>query len=140
MRQTLLVLLLAAAPAWGQLYEWVDEKGRVQYGEKPPASAKAAPLRGEAAPAPGEPRAPVDISRQEEAFKERQLRQRMEEDREAFDAKVNQVRCENTRAQLENTERFQLYRREQGEKVYYSEAERAKELERLRGLVARYCR
>lgn len=140
MKLTFLALLLAAAPAWGQIYKWVDEKGRVQYGEKPPASAKAAPLRGEAAPAVGTPRAPQDISRQEEAFRERQLRQRMQEDSEALDAKANQARCENARAQLENTERFQLYRREGGEKVYYSEAEKAKELERLRGLVARYCR
>jgi hypothetical protein len=140
MRQTFLVLLLAAAPAWAQIYKWVDEKGRVQYGEKPPASAKAAPLRGEAAPATGEPRAPVDLSRQEEAFKERRIREKLQEDREAQEAKVNQGRCENARAQLENTERFQLYRREGGEKVYYSDAEKAKELERLRGLVARYCR
>ena len=140
MRTAVLALLLAAAPAWAQIYKWVDEKGRVQYGEKPPAGAKAAPLRGEAAPAAGTPRAPEDVSQQEGAFRERQLRQRMQEDREAFDAKLNQQRCENTRAQLENTERFQLYRRERGEKVYYSDAERARELERLRGLVARYCR
>ena len=140
MKQALLIMLLAAAPAWGQIYKWVDEKGRVQYGEKPPAGAKSAPLRGEAAPAAGAPRAPEDISRQEEAFRERQLRQRMQEDREANDARLNQGRCENARAQLENTERFQLYRREGGEKVYYTEAERATEIGRLRGLVARYCR
>ena len=133
-------MLLIAAPAWGQIYKWVDEKGRVQYGEKPPAGAKAAPLKGEAAPAAGAPRAPADISRQEEAFRERQLRQRMQEDREANEARLNQGRCEDARAQLENTERFQLYRREGGEKVYYTEAERAREIERLRGLVARYCR
>ena len=140
MRPVLLALLLVVAPAWAQIYKWVDEKGRVQYGEKPPAGAKAAPLRGEASPSPGQPRAPVDLSRQEEAFKERQIRQRQEEDREAHEAQANQVRCENARAQLENTERFRLYRREGGEKVYYSEAERAREIERLRGLVARYCR
>ena len=64
----------------------------------------------------------------------------MQEDREAQEAKVNERRCESARAQLENTERSRLYRRERGEKVYYSEAEKAKELERLRGLVARYCR
>lgn len=140
MRQILLALLLVAAPVWGQLYKWVDEKGRVQYGEKPPVGAKAAPLRGEASPSQSKPRPPEDLSRQEGEFRERQNRQRMQEDSEAFDAQANQARCENARAQLENTERFQLYRRERGEKVYYSEAERAKELEQLRGLVARYCR
>jgi len=140
MRALVLAMLLAAAPAWAQIYKWVDEKGRVQYGEKPPAGAKAAPLRGEAAPAAGTPRAPEDLSQQEGAFRERRLRQRIQEDREASEARANQVRCESARAQLENTERFQLYRRERGEKVFYSEAERAREIERLRGLVARYCR
>ena len=140
MKQALLVFLLVAAPAWGQLYKWVDDKGRVQYGEKPPAGVKAAPLRGEAAPAQGKPRPPEDLSRREGEFRERQNRQRMQEDREAQEAGANQVNCENFRAQLENTERFQLYRREGGEKVYYSEAERTREINRLRGLVARYCR
>ncbi len=140
MRLAILALLLVAAPAWAQIYKWVDEKGRVQYGEKPPAGAKAAPLRGEAAPSAGTPRAPEDLSQQEGAFRERQLRQRMQEDREAQEAKANERRCESARAQLENTERSRLYRRERGEKVYYSEAERAREIERLRGLVARYCR
>jgi len=140
MNRTLLVLLLVAAPAWGQLYKWVDEKGRVQYGEKPPAGAKAAPLRGEASPAQGKPRPPEDLSRREGEFRERQNRQRMQEERAAQEAQANQAYCENARAQLENTERYQLYRREGGEKVYYSDAERAREIERLRGLVARYCR
>lgn len=140
MKRALLALLFVAWPAWGQLYKWVDEKGRVHYGEKPPAGAKAAPLRGEASPAQGKPRPPEDFSRQEGDFRERQNRQRLQEDHEAQEAQANQVRCENARAQLENTERFRLYRREGGEKVYYSEAERARELERLRGLVARYCR
>ena len=140
MRKALLALLLAAAPAWGQIYKWVDEKGRVQYGEKPPAGAKAAPLRGEAAPAPGKARAPEDVSQQEEAFRDRQNGQRLQEENEALSSKVNQVRCENAKGQLENSERARLYRREGGEKVYFSDAERAAELERLRGLVARYCR
>ena len=140
MKRALLALLFVAWPAWGQLYKWVDEKGRVHYGEKPPAGAKAAPLRGEAAPAQGKPRPPEDLSRREGEFRERQNQQRMQEDREVREATANQANCENARAQLENTERFQLYRRERGEKVYYSEAERAREIERLRGLTARYCR
>src|SRR2546425_6652114 len=33
--------LLLAANAAGQVYRWTDEKGRVVYGNEPPASAKA---------------------------------------------------------------------------------------------------
>lgn len=35
-----LVALLAAAGATGALYKWVDEKGRIQYSDKPPATEK----------------------------------------------------------------------------------------------------
>jgi len=35
------VALLVAANAAGQVYRWTDEKGRVVYGNEPPASAKA---------------------------------------------------------------------------------------------------
>lgn len=31
----LLILLLLAAPASGEVYKWVDDKGRVHYGDKP---------------------------------------------------------------------------------------------------------
>jgi hypothetical protein len=47
--------LLAAAlsmPAWAQ--KWVDEKGRVYYGEKPPGiSVKPAEMKGGAVSTPG---------------------------------------------------------------------------------------
>src|SRR5689334_23079425 len=43
MRIAVLGAVLAAAPAWAQVYKWVDEQGRTHYGEKPPAS-KAAPV------------------------------------------------------------------------------------------------
>ena len=140
MRLLLLVLAVAAMPAAAQIYKWVDEKGKVQYGEKPPAGAKAQPLRGEATPQTGTPRPAEDLSRQEQEFRERQVRQRMQEEQEAAKAQVNKMNCESARAQLENTERFNLYRREGGEKVYYTEQQRQAEITRVRGLVAKYCR
>ena len=140
MRTVLLALLLAATPVGAQIYKWVDEKGRVQYGEKPPPGAKVQPLRGESMPQSSAPRPPEDLSRQEQQFRERQARQRMQEDQEAAQAKLDRMNCESARAQLENTERFRLYRREGGEKVYYTDEQRQAEISRLRGLVARYCR
>jgi hypothetical protein len=51
------MLLLAAAlclPAWAQ--KWVDEKGRVYYGEKPPGvSVKPAEMKGGGVSAPASP-------------------------------------------------------------------------------------
>ena len=33
-----LAILLAAAPAWAQVYKWVDDKGVVNYSSQPPAA------------------------------------------------------------------------------------------------------
>jgi predicted secreted Zn-dependent protease len=40
-----LLLLLLAAEAAAQVYKWVDEKGRVQYGAHPPPAAKTQQVR-----------------------------------------------------------------------------------------------
>jgi len=39
-----LVFALSVTPATGQVYKWVDEKGHVQYGDKPPPGANASAL------------------------------------------------------------------------------------------------
>ncbi|TMG73490.1 MAG: DUF4124 domain-containing protein, partial [Betaproteobacteria bacterium] len=37
-------VLLAAAPAWAQVYKWVDDKGVVNYSSQPPSDRKSALL------------------------------------------------------------------------------------------------
>src|SRR5262249_51913194 len=37
----LLILAVAAAPAFAQVFKWVDERGVTHYGERPPQGAKA---------------------------------------------------------------------------------------------------
>lgn len=49
----LLTALLAAAPAWAEVYRWVDEKGTVNYSnEAPPQGAKAVKIDIDAQPGP----------------------------------------------------------------------------------------
>ena len=38
------IVFLGAAPAWGQVYKWVDDKGVVNYSSRPPADRKSALL------------------------------------------------------------------------------------------------
>ncbi|HWA38289.1 MAG TPA: glutaredoxin family protein [Burkholderiales bacterium] len=45
LRTFLLVALIAPAIAGAQVVRWVDEKGRVHYGDKPPAGAAASPVQ-----------------------------------------------------------------------------------------------
>ena len=49
-----LILLAAAAPAYAQVYKWVDERGVTHYGERPPQGSKASEVPNRlASPAPG---------------------------------------------------------------------------------------
>ena len=50
MKRALCLLILSiAAPAGAQLYRWVDDKGVVNYGEKPPAGRTATPVNAQPA-------------------------------------------------------------------------------------------
>ena len=40
-RSSVLVAVLAAAPAWAQVYKWVDDKGVVNYSNQPPIERKS---------------------------------------------------------------------------------------------------
>src|SRR6266853_49667 len=49
-----LILLATAAPAFAQVYKWVDERGVTHYGERPPQGGKASEVPNRlASPAPG---------------------------------------------------------------------------------------
>ena len=138
MKALFALLILVPLAVHAQIYKWVDEKGRVQYGEKPPAGAKASPLKPEAMPG-GPPRPPPDLAGQETDFRRRQIQKRQDEEKLERETQVRRGNCDSARERLALAERAKLYRREGGEKVYYSEAEHSAALERLRGLVSKYC-
>jgi hypothetical protein len=49
-----LIFLAAAAPAFAQVYKWIDERGVTHYGERPPQGSKASEVPNRlASPAPG---------------------------------------------------------------------------------------
>jgi hypothetical protein len=142
-RLLLLALCLPLAVE-AQIYKWVDEKGRVQYGEKPPPGAKASTLRPEAsppsrpAPVPGTAGAPADADAE---FRRRQIERRQAEEAQAQDAKRRQAQCEDARNRLaagEGAGRHFTYRG--GEKVYLTDAERDASLARMRERVSQACR
>ncbi|MGQ0653350.1 MAG: DUF4124 domain-containing protein [Betaproteobacteria bacterium] len=139
MKRTLLFLLFPLI-AHAQIYKWVDEKGRVQYGEKPPAGAKATPLRQEASPA-SKPAPAQDLSQREADFRRRQIERQRAEEAHAHQATQRQGQCENARNRLaaaENAGRHFSYKG--GEKVYATDAERAATLARMREQVSQVCR
>ena len=134
----LLALAVPVAPAQ-VLYKWVDEKGRVHYGEKPPAGSKPSALKPPAA-APAAPAKAQDLPSQEREFRRRQLEKREEEARQERDAANREERCNNAKERLAIAERAALYRREKGERVFLSDAEQKAEVESRRADVTQYCR
>ena len=133
-----LVLALAMPVASAQIYKWVDEKGRVHYGEKPPAGAKPSTVKPPPqanAPAKGE-----DIQAKEIEFRQRQVERQIDAEKQAQEAANRKALCENAKERLLFAERVNLYRREKGEKVFLSDAERQAEIASRRAAVAQYCR
>jgi hypothetical protein len=134
-----LLLALAIPAAWAQVFKWVDENGRVHYGEKPPPGAKANAVKPPA-DAPNTPAQPQDLQSQELEFRGRQIKKREDEARQAQEEANRQAYCNNAKERLANAEQAVLYRREKGERVFLSDAEQKAEIENRRAAVTRYCR
>jgi hypothetical protein len=140
-----LAALLAAATAHAQVYRWVDEQGKVHYGERPPSGAKAKPVEEKLANPPGvpSPKAAPDASQQERDFQRRRMEREQAEVRDQKAAEKAQQQCERERtrlAQLRSVRRIQSGVDEKGNLRYMSERERADAIANQEGAVARACR
>ena len=141
MTSLLLALLLALAvpAASAQVYKWVDEKGRVHYGEKPPPGSKSNTVKPPVA-VPNAPAKPQDLQSQELDFRDRQIKQRHDETGAAQETANRAARCSNARERLDIAERAALYRTEKGERVFFTDAEQKAEIDTRRSAVTQYCR
>ena len=124
-------LAFAALPAGAALYKWVDENGRVAYGDTPPPGVKAE--RVATAVPPADPNAVRDMAAKDAQIKKRQQERTDEEakaEKAAADAKAKVDRCAQTRGRLQQLRSdAALYRfNEKGEKVYFDAAEREKSI------------
>jgi hypothetical protein len=137
-RCLVLLLALASPVAWAQVYKWVDENGRVHYGEKPPPGAKSSAVKPPIA-APGSSARSPDVQSQELDFRDRQMKRNADEARQAQDAANRAAICSNAKERLELAERAALFRMEKGERVFLSDAEQKAETENRRAAVTRYC-
>ncbi len=76
-----LAFMIVAAPAFAQVYKWVDERGVTHYGERPPQGGKASEVPNRlASPAPGDVpgsqgSSPPSPGRGETSAKDREPRQ-----------------------------------------------------------------
>jgi len=145
--------LAFAATALAQQYKWVDQDGKVRYGDTPPPGVQATPLRPPVS-APAAPAAPPPAARKdggttelspEAAFRKRQ-QERQEKDeksaKERADAEAKRVNCEQSQASLRTLQSGQRISSTNaaGERVFIDDQERAKEIERTQRAVNDWCK
>ena len=134
-----LLMALAAPAASAQVYKWVDENGRVHYGENPPPGSKPSAVKPPVA-APNAPAHPQNLQSQELDFRSRQIKQKEDEAAQARDAANRAAICSEAKERLAIAEQAALFRLEKGERVFLSDAEQRAETETRRAAVTRYCR
>jgi hypothetical protein len=140
---------LFATAAWAQQYKWVDQDGKVRYGDVPPPGVKATPLR----PVPSAPSAaPSSPAAQkgekpltpEQAFQKRQKELREGEDKSAKErqeAEAKRANCEQAQSYARTLAAGRVSRANaSGEQVYLDDAEIAREKQRAQQSIDQWCK
>ena len=149
--------VLLAAAAHAQQYKWVDQNGRVQYGDNPPPGVKAISLKAPsgsaaqpAAPAAKDAAAkaakkgPLSPAEQEQDYRKRQAelaKAREKEDKARQEADAKMENCTRAQEALRTYESGQRIARTnaQGERYYMDDDARASETDKARETVKQWC-
>ena len=158
LRVLICVMSLAfATGAAAQAYRWVDQDGKVRYGDTPPPGAKATPLKlpqgggASVAPAAGDAAAkgakkgPLSPAEQEKEFRKRQAdaqKSAAKADQEQKDAQARTDNCNRAQAALRTLESGQrvMTTDAQGERYYLSDEEIARQTAVARQQVSDSCK
>ncbi len=145
-RLLLIFIIISAHPVYAGVYKWVDKEGRVHFGDRP-TSPQAQQFTLDKAPEPSNSAAPSAAQRQITRQRMLDMYQQEREKREAArtkkkrDAKKLAQQCANARDRLRRYEGSRLYKNlPNGERRYFSEAEREKTISQLKGNIKRYCK
>jgi hypothetical protein len=151
-RTLLFVFTLAfAAAAAAQQYKWVDQDGKVRYGDVPPPGVKATRLKppatgsAPAAAAPAAKDAGAKALTPEQAFRKRQEdaeKDRMKEAKAEQEKAENQENCSRAQEALRALESGQRISRTdaKGERYYLEDAQIAQETAKARDSVKQWCK
>ena len=147
--KNLLLLLVSVSPlvVHASVYKWVDDNGKVHYGDQPQVSQPAVEMNiDDTAPSPSS--SGDTLSREE---KRERLLQSMEEDRVEKQEKrekqkavkqQNRKKCNRYRDLMRHYQRANsLYRLDRdGNRVYMSDADRASSTKKLQSKIKKYCK
>ena len=131
-----ILLLAAACPVQAQMYKCTNERGVVQYTDKPSPGCKEVQIRA-SPPISGSLQAPSeDLARQEAEFRKRQLDrdQNVSQEREAHSARCVQLRREQG---ILTTSRRIVRMNDKGEPTFVEDAARDQRLADVQRELAR---
>lgn len=134
-------VLLAAATAGAQIYEWKDEKGKTHFSDKPPPGSARAQQIGESPVSSPTQKTTAD---RELDYRKRQKEAQDKAEKTTKDQAANADRKESCEAArrlletLESGERVAL-RNDQGERYYMDDAQREQESAKARQLIRSAC-
>jgi hypothetical protein len=121
------IAAFAGSAASGAMYKWVDENGRVAYGDTPPPGAKAE--RMNSGPAPADPAAVRDMANKDAEIKKR-MQQRTDDEakvqKDRVDENLRRTQCQQAAGRIRSLRQdANVYRyNEKGEKVFLDAAAR----------------
>jgi Domain of unknown function (DUF4124) len=144
----LVVSCLFAAAASAQQYKWVDQDGKVRYGDVPPPGVKAQRLKpptGGSAPAPAaaakqgeKPLTPEEAFRKRQQESQKDQQKQAQTEQQAQDKRENCARAQESLRALESGQRIQRTD-SKGERYYLEDAQVAQEAARARQTVKEWC-
>lgn len=139
MRHLLLLATLLPALAGAEIYRWTDAQGRVHFGQRPAAGAEPVEVRPQVVERDAD-------TREREARSQRFFEARREEQQQAAATAAAQrearaSECRELRQRLEQIPEGYSYFREgdNGERIYYSDAETDAARHQLRSRIAERC-
>lgn len=144
---TILVAVSMIAPnAGADVYKWVDDRGRVHYGDSPPPDQSVQSVR--TPPPPPEEEVLRSRSRMDELTEDRKSDQEQEAQRRKEEtaaereriARENRCRAAKRELHVLELERPVYRLDEEGNRVYLDDDRRATEIGRARGRIRDYCR
>ncbi|HSS64839.1 MAG TPA: DUF4124 domain-containing protein [Gammaproteobacteria bacterium] len=135
--------LLQAGLAAG-VYRWVDERGEVHYGDRPPSKKESAPVEIKSAPAPAQEDGKRRLKTQRllDALESERNRKKQEAAQARADKARQRHNCQIARRQAALYQRANNISRRgpDGERTYLNDEERSQALARARIRVDKWCK
>lgn len=160
MRKALLLIAgLACAGTAAAQYKWVDQNGKIQYGDTPPVGARSSTVRPSPAPRGADSedeardeaknaqtkkdRAPATLAEKEADFRKRRLDADKEREKQAQarqEADQKRDNCARARENVRVLESGRVARMDaKGERYYLDDAQLAQEMVKARQIIQDWC-